>query len=143
MIITNNNNVRQDLPDMQSGSDRYPEIKHVNKEIKTEVLDADGKPTGIYRRQTITLQEKVTDMPVDQDLNASDFDLQNLIDAGIDPKNIGNPSQFFIQKSKEQDIISLNDVLRKHYGKFFEKPSDPSSETPPTTPPVIEPTKTE
>ena len=53
MIITNSNNVRQDLPQMQSGTEKYPDIKHVNQEIKTEVLDVEGKPTGIYRRLTL------------------------------------------------------------------------------------------
>lgn len=116
-MILNKNSVRKELPPLESGL--YSDVEEKDIQIKSDVLDVDGNPTGVRNITTIT---KLVPRKHEKDLTicASDLDIQNLVDAGVDPSTIGKPQSFFIHKDSSSMIRDIEKALLNKRAEIFE-----------------------
>ena len=138
-MIINPNNIRKTPP--PPVKDVYHDVEEKDFKIKSDVLDADGNPTGITNIHTVT---KLVPRKLEKDLtiNASDFDVDNLADAGINPESIGKPQSFFIRKDSSAEILDIVNALsgRKEKPKHDEPLNTNPDKVVDT---IVEPTKQE
>lgn len=117
-MIFNRNSVRT-TPSV-GVTDKYHDVEEKEVQIRSEVMDVDGHPSGIINMSTVhKLVPK--DNIRDTDIQSKDFDLQNLIDAGVDPSKVGDPAHFFMHKNSDRVITDIVGELSKHKGKFFDE----------------------
>lgn len=116
-MILNKNSVRKEPPALESGL--YSDVEERDIQIKSDVLDVDGNPTGVTNITTMT---KLVPRKLEKDLTirASDLDIQNLVDAGVDPSTIGKPQSFFIHKDSSSMIHDIEKALLNKRTELFE-----------------------
>lgn len=142
-MIINPNNLRKSPAPPVKGI--YHDVEEKDYKIKSDVLDADGNPTGITNIHTVT---KLVPRKLEKDLTikASDFDVENLADAGINPESIGKPQSFFIHKDSSAEILDIVNVLSGREEDLFEKPKQDEPlniENNQVVDTIVEPTKQE
>lgn len=117
-MICNKNSLR--TPPSLGEKNIYHDIEEKEVQVRSEVMDADGNPSGIINMSSIT-KFVPKDSTRDTSLRSSDFDLQCLIDAGIEPSEVGNSANFFMHKDSNSVIVDIVDELSKHKGKFYDE----------------------
>ena len=138
--MNNKGNVVRCTPSKPIPTTLYRSFTPISEKVTAFVLDENGNKTRSVDTSVIKhVYEDI--MPIPQKLSCHDLDIEALMDAGIDPKDIGKPQLFKINSESPESALSALESLNSVKDKLFTSEST-SESTPESIPePTPEPTK--